>query len=79
MTNEKLNEIKSRILPLIEEMKKLSEDFDIYHFEIGRLTSGKFEFTVYEDVESPKYFSVSEINFMENSVEMETRILERSE
>jgi len=79
MTNEKLNEIKSRILPLIEEMKKLSEDFDIYHFEIGRLTSGKFEFTVYEDVKSPKYFSVSEINFMENSVETNTRILERSE
>lgn len=79
MTDEKLNEIKSRILPLIEEMKKLSEDFDIYHFDIGRLSTGKFEFMVYENVDDPNYFSVSEIDFMENSVKMETKIFERRE
>lgn len=77
MTNEKLNEIKSRILPLIEEMKKISEDFEIYHFDIGRLSTGKFEFMVYEDVDDPNYFSVSEIDFMGDSVETETRILEK--
>lgn len=77
MTNEKLNEIKSRILPLIEEMKKISKDFDIYHFDIGRLSTGKFEFMVYEDVDDPNYFSVSEIDFMGNSVEIETRVIEK--
>ena len=77
MTNEKLYEIKSRILPVIEELKKISEDFDIYHFEIGRLSSGKFEFEVYEDVDIPNHFSVSEIDFIGDSVKFETRILER--
>lgn len=77
MTNEKLYEIKSRILPLIEEMKKISEDFDINHFDIGRLSTGKFEFTVYEDVDIPNHFSVSEIDFIGDSVKFETRIIER--
>lgn len=77
MTNEKLEEIKPRLLPLIDELKKLSEDFGIEHFEIGRLTSGKFEFVVYEYVDF-KHFSVSEIDFRGNSTTTETRILERS-